>query len=217
MKFWRRNWYYIGGVLFVALSFFMGFWGSLFSRIQVILVFSFMAMLVHQFEEYALPGGFPSITNIAVMGEKKVPERYPLNANQCFISNVFLTYPFYIIPVFFPHVIWLGLAQVFLGMFQLLAHGVAVNIKLKSLYNPGLGAVVFLHMPIGIYYIWYVTTNHLASPSDFVFGVIGFIAGAALLFLLPIRLLANKESKYPFAEAEVYGFARAKIEKIRNS
>jgi len=34
-----------------------------------------MAMLMHQFEEYALPGGFPSITNIAVMGEKKVPER----------------------------------------------------------------------------------------------------------------------------------------------
>ena len=89
MKFWRRNWYYIGAVLFVALSFFMGFWGSSFSHIQVILIFSFMAMLVHQFEEYAYPGGFPSITNIALFGEKKVPDRYPLNANQCWISNVF--------------------------------------------------------------------------------------------------------------------------------
>jgi len=39
MKFWRRNWYYIGGVLFVALSFFMGFLGSILSRIQVILNF----------------------------------------------------------------------------------------------------------------------------------------------------------------------------------
>jgi len=28
MKFWRRNWYYIGGILFVALAFFMGFWGA---------------------------------------------------------------------------------------------------------------------------------------------------------------------------------------------
>jgi hypothetical protein len=217
MKFWRRNWYYIGGILFVALSFFMGFWGSLFSRIQGILVFSFMAMLVHQFEEYALPGGFPSISNIAVMGEKKVPERYPLNANQCFISNVFLTYPFYVIPVFLPNVIWLGLAQVFLGMFQLIAHGIVVNIRLKSLYNPGLGAVVFLHMPIGIYYIWYVTTNNFASTEDFIIGFIAFLIAAILLFLLPIRLLANKESKYPFAEAEVYGFAKEKIEKIRNS
>lgn len=176
-----------------------------------------MAMLVHQFEEYALPGGFPSITNIAVMGEKKVPERYPLNANQCFISNVFLTYPFYIIPVLLPDVIWLGLAQVFLGMFQLIAHGIVVNVRLKSLYNPGLGAVVFLHMPIGIYYIWYVTTNLLASTGDFVIGVITFMIAAILLFLLPIRLMADKESKYPFAEAEIYGYARRKIEKIRNS
>lgn len=217
MKFWRRNWYYIGGILFVALSFFMGFWGSLFSHIQVILIFSFMALLVHQFEEYALPGGFPSITNLVVMGEKKVPERYPLNANQCFISNVFLAYPFYILPVFLPDVIWLGLAQVMLGMFQLIAHGIVVNIRLKSPYNPGLGAVVFLHMPIGIYYIWYVTTNHLASTGDFVIGLFAFLVAAILLFLLPIRLLANKESKYPFEEAEVYGFAKEKVKKIRNS
>ena len=217
MKFWRRNWYYIGGILFVALAYYMGFWGSLFSRIQVILIFSFMAMLVHQFEEYALPGGFPSITNMVMFGEKKAPDRYPLNANQCFISNVFLTYPFYIIPVFLPNVIWLGLAQVFLGMFQLIAHGIVVNIRLKSPYNPGLGAVVFLHMPIGIYYIWYVTTNNLSSPGDFVIGFIAFIIAAMLLFLLPIRLLADKESKYPFAEAEIYGFAKAKVEKIRDS
>ena len=217
MKFWRRNWYYIGGILFVALSFFMGFWGSIFSRIQVILIFSFMAMLVHQFEEYAFPGGFPSISNIAMMGEKKVPERYPLNANQCFISNVFLTYPFYIIPVFFPNVIWLGLAQVMLGMFQLIAHGIVVNIRLKSPYNPGLGAVVFLHMPIGIYYIWYVTTNHLASMGDLIIGIFACIVAAIILFLLPIRLLRSRQSKYPFAEAEMYGYAKAKVEKIRNS
>ena len=28
MKFWRRYWYLIGGVLFVILAFFMGLWGS---------------------------------------------------------------------------------------------------------------------------------------------------------------------------------------------
>ena len=218
MKFWRRNWYYLGGILFVVLSFFMGFLGSNFSRIQVILIFSFMAMLVHQFEEYALPGGFPSITNIATFGEKKAPDRYPLNANQCWISNVFLTYPFYVIPVFFPNLIWLGLAQVMLGLIQIPAHGIAVNMRLKSLYNPGLGAAVFLQLPLGIYYIWYVAANHLASTGTYLIGFIGAIIGSVVLFLLPIRLLAtSRESKYPFAEAEMYGFAKEKIEKIRNS
>jgi len=114
-------------------------------------------------------------------------------------------------------VIWLGLAQVMLGMFQFLAHGIVVNIRLKSPCNPGSGAVVFLHMPIGIYYMWYVTTNNLASTADLVIGFFAFTAAAILLFLLPIRLLANNESKYPFAEAKVYGFAKEKIEKIRNS
>ncbi len=218
MKFWRRNWYYIGAVLFVALSFFMGFWGGNFSRIQVILIFSFMAMLVHQVEEYAWPGGFPSITNILAFGEKKTPDRYPLNANQCWISNVFFTYPFYVIPVFLPNVIWLGLAQVMLGMIQIFAHGIVVNVRLKSLYNPGLGATVFLQLPLGIYYIWYVATNNLASTGTYVIGFIGAIIAMIVLFLLPIRLLAtDRASKYPFAEAEMYGFAKEKIEKIRNS
>ena len=218
MKFWRRNWYYLGGILFVALSFFMGFWGSNFIHIQVILIFSFMAMLVHQFEEYALPGGFPSITNIVAFGEKKAPDRYPLNANQCWISNVFLTYPFYIIPVFFPNLIWLGLAQVMLGLIQIPAHGIVENIKLKSIYNPGLGATMFLQLPLGIYYIWYVATNNLASVGTYVIGFIGAIMAMIVLFLLPIRILAmNRDSKYPFAEAEMYGFAKEKIKKIRNS
>ena len=72
-------------------------------------------------------------------------------------------------------------------------------------------------MPIGIYYMWYVTKHNLASTGDFVIGFFAFMIAAVILFLLPIRLLANKKSKYPFAKAEVYGFAREKVEKIRNS
>jgi hypothetical protein len=103
------------------------------------------------------------------------------------------------------------------GIFQLIAHDIVVNLRLKSPYNPGLGAVVFLLMPIGIYSIWYVTTNHLARTADFVVGFFAFVFAAVLLFLLPIQFMVNKESKYPFAEAEVYGFDKAKIEKIKNS
>lgn len=217
MKFWRRNWYYIGGILFIALAFFMGFWGKIFSQIQVILIFSFMAMLVHQFEEYALPGGFPSITNIIAFGEKIAPDRYPLNANQCWISNVFLTYTFYVIPVFFPDAIWLGLAQITLGLIQIPAHGIVENLRLKSIYNPGLGATMFLQLPLGIYYYWYVTTNHLADMGTIAIGVLGAFIAMAVLFLIPIRILAmNRNSKYPFAEEEMYGFAEEKIRKLQN-
>ena len=135
-------------------------------------MYSFMAMLLHQFEEYAMPGGFPGIANILLMGERQAPDRYPLNANQVLISNVFLTYPFYVIPILFPHLIWLGVMQIGQGLIQVPFHGMVMNVKMKDPHNPGMLSCVLVQLPIGIYYIWYVTTHHLASTSDFVFGSI---------------------------------------------
>ena len=113
MTFWRKNWYYIGGILFVLLAFIMGLWGCYrLDTIQIILVFSWMGMLMHQFEEYAFPGGFPIISNMAGLGEVDHPERYPLNARQSFLSNVIFCYLSYIIPILFPNLIWMGASQV---------------------------------------------------------------------------------------------------------
>lgn len=93
----------------MLLTFFMGLWGcGNLPRIQTILIFSWMAMLVHQMEEYAFPGGMPSITNMAAFREKEAPYKYPFHAQQCFICNVFLCYTFYILAICFPDVIWLG-------------------------------------------------------------------------------------------------------------
>lgn len=215
MKYWRRNWYWIGGIIFVALSFFMGFWGvRLLSHIQVIMVFSWMAMLVHQVEEYGWPGGFPAITNIINFGETKIPDRYPFNQNLCFVDNVFTTYTFYIVPIFFPHLIWLALAQTLAALIQLPAHGIMVNIKIKGFYNPGLGATVFLQLPLAIYMIWYVSANGLATGWDFVFGALGGIVGYALCFGLPVMLMRNRNSKYTFTEKEMFGYAEKKARKI---
>jgi hypothetical protein len=189
----------------------MGFWGDQFSRIQVILTYSFMAMLMHQFEEYAMPGGLPGIGNIVMMGEKQAPDRYPLNANQVLISNVFLTYPFYVIPILFPQVIWLGVMQIGQGLIQLPLHGVVMNVKLKSPYNPGMLSCVLLQLPIGIYYIWYVRAYNLATTRDFVLGSIAALLSMIVLWLGPIAILRSRQSKYPFAEEQMYGYAEAKV------
>lgn len=95
MKFYSRNWYYIGGILFVIMSFVMGFFGDGVSQIEKILIFSFMSLLVHQFEEYGLPGGFPAFFNVIMNGEKEAPDRYPQNSQLAMVVNVVLAYPFY--------------------------------------------------------------------------------------------------------------------------
>lgn len=211
MKFYRLHWYHVGGVLFAALAYCMGFWGDHFTRIQVILVYSFMAMLVHQFEEYAMPGGFPGIANIVMAGERQAPDRYPLNARQVLISNVFLTYPFYVIPIFFPNLIWLGIMQIGQGMLQSPFHGVFLNVKLKTPYNPGMVSCLLLQIPIGIYYMWYVHAHGLAMTSDFVIGWIAAVLSLVVLWLGPIALMRSRDSKYPFAPEQMYGYAADKV------
>jgi hypothetical protein len=77
--------------------------------------------------------------------------------------------------------------------------------------------VIFSHIPIGVYYVWYVATQQLADTMDYVYGVVFCVIGAIVMILLPIRLMSSRESKYAFPEAMFYGFAREKLERIRRT
>lgn len=217
MSFYRKNWYYAGGVLFVALAFIVGFWGDHIDPLRKILLLSFMSLLVHQFEEYAAPGGFPPVFNIGWHREADAPDRYPLNRRSSLWVNVFLAYPGYLLPVIFPKLIWLGLAQVLFGMAgQLVVHGIVINRKLGSIYNPGLGAVLFLHIPIGAYYIEYVYAHGLIHPWHWIAGIACAALGAILIVGLPVILLRDKNSPYPFSPEEMTRFrVEEKLERRR--
>ena len=217
MNFIRRHWYDIGGVVaIVAIASLLVFWNQMEILVRVQLL-SFIAILVHQYEEYGFPGGEPAIMNMALQNSD-IPERYPLNQNSAMITNVLVSYIVYLLPVFFPHVIWLGLAPIVMGMLQFIVHGIATNIKMKSIYNPGLGAVVFLHFPIGIYYIWYVTSNGLVQGTDWLFGFVylAFIAGG-IVNGLTYRILAKRDSEFVFDNVEMQRFNVAeKLRRLNN-
>lgn len=72
-KFYRRYWAAIGGLIFVALAFFVGLSGHQVPALQRFMVLMYMALLFHQFEEYIFPGGFPAAANIGLFGEKDTP------------------------------------------------------------------------------------------------------------------------------------------------
>lgn len=106
----------------------------------------------------------------------------------------------------------------FFGLSQILFHGIMMNMKLKSLYNPGFAACVCLHGPIGIYYIWYVASNRLAGASDYIFGIIAMIVVAALIVLLPVKVFSTRNAKYPFSKEEMERFDMVeKAKKLGNS
>ena len=80
------------------------------STVQQILLLNFGVLLVHEFEEYEWPGGLPTFMNEVVRKSDR-PDRYPLNQLNSLVINVPAAYAFYLIPLFFPHLIWLALEQ----------------------------------------------------------------------------------------------------------
>ncbi len=123
------------------------------------------------------------------------------------VINVFAAYPFYLLPVFFPTEIWLGLAPTLFGLLQFVVHGIVVNVKMKSLYNPGLATVVLMHIPIGFYYLYYVHACDLVSAWDWVLAVIYMVAVQYfLMFKLGYGWLADRESRFPFTAEEMRRF-----------
>jgi len=203
---YRRNWYNLGAVLFAVLAFWMIFWGGAsLDRLSVILVASLMALFCHQFEEYRLPGGAPIIINIATYGEKTLYDRYPGNTLSMVVVNT-IAWFVYAAAIIFPGVIWLGLATMFFGFTQVLGHGIQMNIKAKGWYNPGLATAIFLHLPIGIYYIAYVTQHQLISGWDYLWAALGLVAIFALTVVLPVQGLKNRNTPYVLSQEEMNRF-----------
>jgi len=217
MKFICRHWYNIGGVVAIgAIAYLAIFWGQLDMLVRLQLM-SFIAILIHQFEEYGFPGGEPAIMNM-VLRKSDMPDRYPLNQLSAMVTNVGAAYTCYLIPVFLPNVIWLGLMPMLFGFSQFIVHGIMTNKKMKSIYNPGLGAVVFLHYPVGIYYIYYIVSNELVMVSDWIFGVVYMFAVAAIFVNgVTYKIMPNKNTKYVFDKVEMERFnVKKKLEKITN-
>uniref|UniRef100_UPI00119E686B HXXEE domain-containing protein n=1 Tax=Bacillus thuringiensis TaxID=1428 RepID=UPI00119E686B len=132
---------------------------------------------------------------------------YPLNQNSAMITNVVIVYIMYLIPIFFSGVIWLGLAPMLFGMMQFMVHGIMTPKKLGQFYNPGLGAVVLGHIPLAIYYIYYIHSNGIVTGWDWIVGIIYMILTAFIVVnKMTYSWLADENSPYPFAEEEMRRF-----------
>jgi hypothetical protein len=206
VSFLRRHWYDVGAVVAAAALVWLAIDWPNMSVVQRLLLLNFVVLLVHQYEEYGWPGGFPAIMNM-VLRPSPAPNRYPLNQNGAMVINMVAAYGFYLVPVFLPTVIWLGLAPILFGMLQFIGHGIVMNAKLRSVYNPGLAAVTLGHVPIGVFYLHQVHTRGLASVSDWTLGLAYMLAFIYFgLIKLNFTWLSDRNSPYPFTDDEMRRF-----------
>ncbi len=126
------------------------------------------------------------------------------------IGNWSFAVLFYLPPIFLPNIIWLGLMPVLFGaVFQVAAHGVLTNLKLRRVYNAGLATALLGHVPVGVCYIYYVQTNGLSSGWDWLIAILYMAFAYAIVFRkMIIDGLADENSPYPFDEVEMRRFDR---------
>jgi hypothetical protein len=117
-----------------------GLFSALVAGVCLAVSWADIVVLLHQFEEYRWPGGLPAVANLVLMSTGGLSRIFkPLNQLSSGVANCLFAYVFYLMPVFFPQAIWLGLAPVVVGpVIQTIGHVIVVNYRIRSLYSPAL-------------------------------------------------------------------------------
>lgn len=201
MTFLRSHWYDIGAALAVALVVILAFVQP--HGLTLILWISFAALFVHQFEEYRFPGTFPGMMNRTMFGSTR-PDRYPLNPNTALVVNVLVGWLLYLLAALFgTNAVWLAIAAILISVGNFIAHTFLFNIRGRTGYNPGMLTAILLFLPISAYFFSFVISRKLATPVDWVAGVLLGIALNYLGILKLIDLLKDKDTRFVFPERNV--------------
>ena len=196
MNFMRLHWFDLGlafalvtgGILLLNKS----------NPLSLLLWVSLVSLFLHQFEEYRYPGYFPGMMN-TVMFSSKQPDRYPLNTNTAFIINVFVGWlSYFLAAIFSERVLWLGIATILVSVGNFVAHTFLFNIKGKTFYNPGMLTAIVFFLPIAVYFGYLLIQGDLATPIDW---IVGIILGIVLNFIGILKLidwLKDENTEYIF-------------------
>jgi hypothetical protein len=202
LEVYRKQWPRIGGVLAMALGGATALAASRMSKPQTLSAVNFGALLVHQYEEYQDPGWFPGQFNRGLF-KSDTPRNYPLNTNSALCVNTAFAYPYYIAPIVFPKVRWLGLSPVLFGMAQAVGHGVIFPRLAGDKYSPGFLASALLHVPIGITYIKAVQANRPLAKAEWAAAIAYTVIFAAVGVAGPNVAMHDKNSPYAFTAAQM--------------
>ena len=219
LRFFRRRWHDVGLISAAVAGIYLAVaWNDL-SFVQRILILSFIVVLLHQFEEYRRPGGFPAVANLIFMNREPISRYFrPLNQLSSAVANVTFAYVFYLLPVFFPDTIWLGLSTMIVGgVLQVIGHGILVNYEIRSLYSSGVATAVFGWLPLGVVYVYYIQEHGLAGGWAWLAAIGYTVAAMTLIFyVIEQRIFGGENPRYPFEQDELERFHIAeKLEAAR--
>jgi len=174
-------WQYVGVVLFIYLTTYLSVIVLPQNRILYGLLMIFPLYLLHEFEEYLIPGGFAEFFNRRLFKVNRT-DIVPIDKVAIFWINVF--YAWTLLPIFgllSVVDIRFGIWMPYFIIFQAVAH-LILGIKGKQLLNPGMFTSWLIHVPFGIWILYLLSLEGIIiNPIN-----IHLVIGILLNLLLPI-------------------------------
>ena len=207
MKRFIQNWFNIsvfiaGFVAMVAILFV----DDALTKLQLAaLVF----ILLHFFEEFGWPGGFPLMGVKVLMSSGEMDkEKWGANNLSSMFGNWFFCLCIYVLPICFPRVGFLVLAGMMFNFLEVFMHLILFNVKQRTLYNPGLVTGIFGLGTIGcLYFFGYGDAFKPELFAWYDWAIAAVLMVAVFLFSFRSKLYWNlgKKPGYPFLDQTAYG------------
>ena len=177
----KKEWAKVGAILSIYLFVMLFVFVRRYDFVVFILLLQTPLYMLHQTEEYIFPGGFGKFFNTKIFN--LVTEDMPLDENFIFYVNVILIW--IVLPVFgllstlnYSFGLWLPYFSFIAGV----AH-IALALKARKFYNPGLLVSLFINIPVGLWSILYILEQGLIENF---FLNIYFVIGLAINLILPV-------------------------------
>ena len=177
----KKEWAKVGLILSIYLFVMLFVFVRKYDFVLFILLLQTPLYMLHQTEEYIFPGGFGKFFNTKIFN--LATDDKPLDETFIFYVNVILIW--IALPVFgllstlnYSFGLWLPYFSLFAGV----AH-IALALKARKLYNPGLLMSLFINIPVGLWSILYIMGKGLIV--NFFLNVY-FVIGLAINLVLPI-------------------------------
>ena len=177
----KKEWAKVGVILSIYLFVMLFVFVRQYDFVVFVLLLQTPLYMLHQTEEYIFPGGFGKFFNTKIFNLETEDE--PLDENFIFYVNVIIIW--IVLPVCgllstlnYNFGLWLPYFSFFAGV----AH-VALALKAKKLYNPGLMVSLFINIPVGLWSIRFLFGQGLIE--HFFLNIHGLI-GLAVNAILPV-------------------------------
>jgi hypothetical protein len=173
-------------------------------------------IVAHIHEEERFPGGFGYMFNVLI-NKSDVPDRYPMSPLIAMLVDVSAIFVMFVPALFFPDLIWLGVAPMFLLIMEFLMHGsVGIFIQWRrrrlSIYNPGLATACIMGAVV-------VASNELMSGRDWLFGALYYVAAMLVCLGIPEYGLRSRSTRWAFNHDHYLGYYKryTTIEEVFNN